>query len=309
MKYCARCRNLGRLRKGTVRVGRQWFCEECFQVYVINQVKRTIEKYKLIAPKDKVYIGLSGGKDSAALCHILTKLTEEYDFSLKAFHINLGFGSYSEMCERVVREQAKICNIDLDVIKPDVEIKRYGNREICAVCGAVKRYLMNKHVREAGGTKIATAHTLEDQVLFLIKNYLAWHPEYMIKQYPYLPEEKINGKTVMVARIKPLFFVSEETLEKYVEIVNIPVVHEECPYRNRKRDLEREAIENMDNVFTNFKLLTVKNFLNHIRPILNKSGQYTTPNVLKQCKLCGEHTSTDICLYCRLKQMNDQDKR
>lgn len=42
-----------------------------FQRYVVTRVKRAIVDYGMIADGDRVAVGLSGGKDSSVLLHIL----------------------------------------------------------------------------------------------------------------------------------------------------------------------------------------------------------------------------------------------
>ena len=48
-------------------------CRAHFIMYVENKVDKTIKQYKLITKKDKVVVGVSGGKDSLTVLYILQK--------------------------------------------------------------------------------------------------------------------------------------------------------------------------------------------------------------------------------------------
>ena len=49
---------------------------------ILDKVKNTIKRYKLIRPKDKIVVGVSGGPDSVALLYILNNLKGELKLSL-----------------------------------------------------------------------------------------------------------------------------------------------------------------------------------------------------------------------------------
>lgn len=58
---------------------------------VIKRVKNTIIKNKLIQKGDHIILGLSGGPDSVCLFSVLQKLSQEFDITLEAVHINHKF--------------------------------------------------------------------------------------------------------------------------------------------------------------------------------------------------------------------------
>ncbi|HDM22425.1 MAG TPA: tRNA lysidine(34) synthetase TilS, partial [Methanomicrobia archaeon] len=55
-------------------------CERCFNKSMVERVKKVIRKYSLIEKNDLIGVGVSGGKDSLVLLHILKKLSEKYPF-------------------------------------------------------------------------------------------------------------------------------------------------------------------------------------------------------------------------------------
>jgi len=89
----------------------------------LKKVFRTIEKYKLVEKGDKIFVALSGGKDSAALLFTLKKFKEErnQDFEIVGFHINLGTIG-SEKIQEIVEKQCELAGVRLVVF----ELKKEG---------------------------------------------------------------------------------------------------------------------------------------------------------------------------------------
>jgi tRNA(Ile)-lysidine synthase len=55
---------------------------------IIDRVRRTIDKYHMLSPRERVIVGVSGGMDSVALLSILDKLRNAYGISLVVAHLN-----------------------------------------------------------------------------------------------------------------------------------------------------------------------------------------------------------------------------
>lgn len=49
---------------------------------ILSLVRRCVEDYEMIAPNDRIAVGVSGGKDSLMLLMALAKLREFYPLSL-----------------------------------------------------------------------------------------------------------------------------------------------------------------------------------------------------------------------------------
>lgn len=55
---------------------------------IIDKVVKTIENNNLIEKNDSIIVALSGGPDSVFLLHVLSRLSERYNLSLYAVHLN-----------------------------------------------------------------------------------------------------------------------------------------------------------------------------------------------------------------------------
>ena len=57
---------------------------------LLEQVKRTIDRYHLLDKGDRLIVGVSAGVDSMVLLHLLNAYRQEFDLSLIVAHINHG---------------------------------------------------------------------------------------------------------------------------------------------------------------------------------------------------------------------------
>ena len=82
-----------------------------------------IEKHGLVEKDDRIFIALSGGKDSLTAAYLLKSYVDEknLDCELIALHLNLNF-EVSEEVERIVKKQAS--KFGFKLIK--VNVKDYG---------------------------------------------------------------------------------------------------------------------------------------------------------------------------------------
>ncbi|MCD6367561.1 MAG: adenine nucleotide alpha hydrolase family protein [Candidatus Aenigmarchaeota archaeon] len=269
-----------------------------------KKVFRTIKKYKLIVPGDKIYVALSGGKDSAAACYVLSRYVKEkeIDCDLVAFHITLGDFIPKEVRE-IVKKQATLCEVPLKIFSVSdfgIDMKKVSRlkRPICSNCGLIKRYLMNKIPKDKGANKLCTGHNADDFIVFFFKNLLGNHPEWTAKFLPLLP-----GSDGMLSRIRPLFFVGGEEDREFCESLGIPYLKEmPCPYLSIKRKMDKnrdkwfEIVENISRINPNFREQMMLGIMNVAEKF---SSNLSVPN---KCKICGEPTSGEICSFCKLKE-------
>ena len=132
-----------------------------------TNVKQTLKKIK-VNKKERILVALSGGKDSTIVAYILKK----FGYNIEGFHINLRMGNYSEKCLEVVKELCKQLEIKLylyDIkkemggsmcyLRSAIQHSKKGLKN-CAICGVIKKWILNKKARKLKADKIATGHNL-----------------------------------------------------------------------------------------------------------------------------------------------------
>jgi tRNA(Ile)-lysidine synthase len=121
----------------------------------------TIRKQESIRAGDRVAVALSGGADSVALLSLLLELRAELGIVLSVAHVNHKLrGDESEEDERFVAQLARHHAIDLHLGLAPVDASRYG---IEAGARDLRYSFFRDLVRDGRVTKVATAHTLDDQ--------------------------------------------------------------------------------------------------------------------------------------------------
>ena len=139
-----------------------------------RRLLKTIRKQELLRPGDRVAAAVSGGADSVALLFLLEELRTELGIVLSVAHVNHRLrGEESDDDERFVTKLAarlgfELDNMDAPVVRKIVS-KAIGRNDTPAESGieAAARELRYEFFRKLAecdrATKIATAHTVDDQ--------------------------------------------------------------------------------------------------------------------------------------------------
>ncbi|MDR1530773.1 MAG: tRNA lysidine(34) synthetase TilS [Clostridiales bacterium] len=141
---------------------------------MLNKVISTIEKYKLLAPGDRVLVGLSGGADSAALFCVLGQLRERCGISLAAAHINhMLRGDEADGDEAFVRELCARAGIPCEIYR--VNVRETAERKGMSLeeAGRLIRYeAFEDASKKLRCVKTAVAHHMNDNAETIIMRIL-----------------------------------------------------------------------------------------------------------------------------------------
>ena len=154
-------------------------CSECFSQSILRKTAKTISKYKMIQYGHKVCIGVSGGKDSLALLHILNQMSKLHHFKIEAATIDEGIPGYRDEALGIVKQYCTKLGVkhkvysysDLfDVTLDDALKLRSGKKSSsCAICGTLRRRALDAAAKDMNADVVATAHNLDDAIqTFLI---------------------------------------------------------------------------------------------------------------------------------------------
>ncbi len=274
-------------------------CSEHFIERFESETKRIIKKFKMFSRQDKVAVAISGGKDSLSLLYCLNKLR----FSVLGIHINLGIykNNYSDESEKFVKEFGEKFNIPVliynlkDKQKKGIDdvVRQKKTFKVCATCGMVKRYLMNRLALENGCNVLATGHNLDDEASRLFGNILYWQEEHIEHQSLVLPEE--SG---LLKKVKPFTFFTEKETSLYAILNGISYIREECPYSIGAKTIKyKEILNRLEFDSPGTKLRFLKGFYSFKKKI-NITSLRTFKGD-KKCIKCGMPSTKEICIFCR----------
>ncbi|MBP5618507.1 MAG: tRNA 2-thiocytidine biosynthesis protein TtcA [Clostridia bacterium] len=206
---------------------------------LMSRMRAAMQKYHMIAPGDVVGVGVSGGKDSLAVLVALDELRRFYPepFSLIALTVDPGFGgvegdysAVAQLCEErgipyVIRRS--------ELARVIFEDRREKNP--CSLCAAMRRGMLHDAAKEAGCTKLALGHHLDDAVVTFYMNLLNGGHIGCFSPVSYLSRKDLTV-------IRPMIFAYEREVEKAARKLNLPVVASRCPVdgvteRQRVKDL------------------------------------------------------------------------
>ena len=185
---------------------------------------RAIGDYAMIKEGDRILLGLSGGKDSLSLLHILLHLRDkapirfelacctvdpqspEYDPSpLKAYVAALGIPYFFES-QPIVASAATQMQGD----------------SFCAYCSRMRRGILYRVARENGYGVLALAQHLDDLAeTFMMSAFFGGKLRTMGANY-------VNDAGD-VRVIRPLVYARERQMRDFAERAPLPVIFENCP--------------------------------------------------------------------------------
>ena len=288
---CTRCRKRAVVHLPSHNAN---FCDSCFVFFFKNAVKRALKLFP-VKRDTPIMVAVSGGKDSLAAWLVL----EELGFKTLGVHIDLGIPEFSQASRRAVESFAKSRALGyrvysiVDLLGYSLpEIYKRTNRMVCAVCGTVKRQLLNRIAFQEGFRVVATGHNLDDEASRLLGNIVRHREQYLEKSYPYLPS---IGKKIP-ARIKPLFRVEADEIRIYCQIKGINYFSGTCPFsRGATSHIFFEALSFLEAEMPGTK----RDFLFHF--VRNHTPPETDINY-KTCSKCGYPSYSDLCSLCSLKE-------
>lgn len=172
-----------------------------------EKVLKTIEKYNLIKPEDKIVIGVSGGPDSICLLHILNTLKNKINFEIYVAHINHMIREIADEETEYVQKTCEKLNVECYVKKVNViEIAKKEKKGTEETGRNIRYDFFNEIAKKVGANKIATAHNKNDKVETVILNILRGSGLSGLKGI----ESKRNEKY-----IRPLIEIERKEIEEY----------------------------------------------------------------------------------------------
>ncbi len=213
---------------------------------LMGLVRRCVEDYNMIAPGERIAVGVSGGKDSLVLLQLLAGLREYSDFSLEAVTVDMGLGmDYSGVSALCGKLGVSYTIVPTQIAPIIFEHRKEKNP--CSMCSKMRRGALNQAILERGIHKVALGHHYDDAVETFLMSLLY---EGRISCFQPVTDLDRTG----VIQIRPMLYIHEKTVDNFAARMELPVVENRCPVdKTTKRQEIKELVYRLSAEYPDLK--------------------------------------------------------
>ncbi|WP_027623688.1 tRNA 2-thiocytidine biosynthesis TtcA family protein [Clostridium lundense] len=224
---------------------------------LLSKLRRAVADFKLIQSGDKIAIGLSGGKDSITLLHLLSRyrIFSPEPFDLIAITIDPGTGVDFSPMEILCKD----LNVPFYIVKSDIkeivfDIRKEKNP--CALCANLRRGILNDNAKQLGCTKVALGHHKNDAIETLLMSMF-----YESRISSFSPKTYLDRKEITV--IRPMVYIDELDIKSLAKKHNFPIITNPCPANGyTKRQFVKDLTYSLEKEIPDLKDHLLKALMN-----------------------------------------------
>jgi tRNA 2-thiocytidine biosynthesis protein TtcA len=212
-----------------------------WQKEIRSLMGKAIHRYSLIQEGDRILVGVSGGKDSLTLLHLLHERSKRVPihYELMPVYIDLGFDSVrAEILKSFFKTKGLLYHIEFTDIGRRANSPE--NRENpCFLCSWERRKRLFHLAQRFKCNKIALGHHQDDIIETLLLNIF-----YSAEISTMLPLQSLfKGKLTL---IRPLALLEEKKIERFARETGLPFGPSGCPSSGKtKRKVVKDLIETL----------------------------------------------------------------
>ena len=214
-----------------------------------KQMVQCLSEHDMLKAHDHVLVGLSGGKDSWALLHLLKAIQKKaaFKFKLSAITVDGGLigldaGELQRQCDELGIE----FHLEKQPIFEIVSEKKSPGSTFCSMCAKMRRGVLYTVAKKLKANKIALGHHLDDAIETLFLNM--FYAGRTAAMPPVL--ESNAGHNIDILR--PMLYSTEKDLEQYARDKVFKTVGCACPvcpihpeFDDGQTDLKRFSMKKM----------------------------------------------------------------
>lgn len=191
---------------------------------ILRLTGRAIADYAMIRPGDRLLLGLSGGKDSLSLLHVLSHLRAKapLDFALAAATVDPGIEGFDPA---PLKEYVPGLGIPYFYRRQDIvgrALKTMRGDSFCAYCSRMRRGILYATARAQGCNVLVLAQHLDDAAeSFLMSAFHGGSLRTMKAHY-------VNDAGDLRV-IRPFIYVRERQTADFARRAALPVIADNCP--------------------------------------------------------------------------------
>jgi tRNA 2-thiocytidine biosynthesis protein TtcA len=228
---------------------------------------QAIDKYRMIAAGDHLLVGLSGGKDSMILMHVLHELQRKAPLEFKITGISFD-PCFPGLDFAPLADYAKVNNwiYHKTAMRVKDELKAQASeKRPCSLCSRLRRGALYAEAAKLGCGKIALGQHLDDICVSLLIGLFRGHG--LTTMGPNVPSDADSRRV-----IRPLAFVPESLLREAAAEFAFP----QCGDCHYKPYLD----ENGDRAFFENHLKQLEQKIPHVRQNMLRSMSDVRPGYL-----------------------------
>jgi tRNA(Ile)-lysidine synthase len=197
---------------------------------LVSTVRETMQRYRMVSPRDTILAAVSGGPDSVCMFHVLLDLREEMGFDVKVAHLDHQFrGEESRRDADFVAELADRFGVECFTHEENVPRFLMSNAMSAQDAARVLRYqFLVKTSKLEYCQRIATGHNADDQAETVIMRVLRGAGPDGLAGIPPKREGTI---------IRPILACWRSEIEEYLR-------EHDLPFRTDDSNLESKYLRN-----------------------------------------------------------------
>ena len=221
--------------------------------HILSLVRRCVEDYAMIAPGDRIAVGVSGGKDSLVLLAALARLRAFYPVPYELEAVTLDMGHAEGLPGMDFSPIAAFCrelDVPYTVLPSEIQHIIFDLRKEknpCSMCAKMRRGALHSALKERGLNKIALGHHYDDAVETFFMSLIFEGRLSCFQPVTWLDRTQIT-------QIRPLLYCGETLIRHTAERLGLPVVHNPCPADgNTKRQEIKELVYELNGRYPGLK--------------------------------------------------------
>ena len=231
---------------------------------LLSLAGQAIADYSMIRPGDRVLLGLSGGKDSLSLLHVLLHLKNKspVNFELAAATVDPQSPEYHPEPLKDLMGKLGVPYFYEKFPVLELAKQKMGKDSFCAFCSRMRRGILYGAARREGYNVLALAQHLDDLAeTFMMSAMFGGKLRTMRAHY-------VNDQGDLRI-IRPFIYVRERQTAAFAKNAGLPVIAENCPAcfaMPRQRWEMKQKLAQFE--ATNSKIFA--NLLTAMRPLLTQ---------------------------------------
>ncbi len=191
---------------------------------LLRKIGRAIADYAMIREGDRILLGVSGGKDSLTLLHLLRHLRSyaPVRFELGAITVDPGAEGFDPQGLKGYYQSLEIPYFYREQAIMEEAKRNLEGDSFCAYCARMKRGIMYTTCREQGYNVLALAQHLDDLAESLMMSLFHGGQLRTMKAH-YLNDA---GD---IRIIRPLVYCRETQTAAFAAAAQLPVIPDSCP--------------------------------------------------------------------------------